>query len=126
MRETDTGMAKWERQTKVWPNERDRQKYGQMRETDKSMAKWERQTKVWPNEQKDKQRTSKLYIENYKLINNILTKNMQSITITDYYYPWNQVKRLLNIESPLSPWYIETPIHGISILYHEKLNPFLT
>jgi hypothetical protein len=51
---------------------------------------------------------------------------MQSITITDYDYPWNQVKLLLNIESPLSPWYIETPIHGISILYHGKLNPFLT
>ena len=39
-----------EGQTKVWPNERDRQKYGQMRDTDKSMAKWEKQTKVWPNE----------------------------------------------------------------------------
>ena len=29
-----------EGQTKVWPNERDKQKYGQMREIDKSMAKW--------------------------------------------------------------------------------------
>jgi hypothetical protein len=55
MRETDKSMAKWERQTKVWPNERDRQKYGQMRETDKSMVKWERQTKVWPNE-RDRQK----------------------------------------------------------------------
>ena len=31
-----------EGQTKVWSNERDRQKYGQMRETDKSMVKWKR------------------------------------------------------------------------------------
>ena len=85
MREIDKSMAKWERQTKVWQNERDRQKYGQMRETDKSMAKWERQTKVWPNGkgQKDKQRTSKYNIENYKVINKILTKS----------WGWTQVLR---------------------------------